>query len=200
MPRSTNCSSEQAKWRFLNPSRASSSAMIIFGHMKRQRDVIRERIVRPVSSLRATARRGHVSWSCCRSPIRRPMVIRSGLRFRRRSNRQSVSTMRGAGSSCPSTTSTNGRTPVFHPFRGSRACSAMVSFHPACSLRSKPDSSNWLDRREEERRGAPLNARDVRPPVTRAAPYARYSSDNRRDASSKTNCASAEATQRVRRF
>jgi hypothetical protein len=35
-----------------------------------QRDVIRERNVRPVSSSRATARQGHVLWSCCRSPIR----------------------------------------------------------------------------------------------------------------------------------
>ncbi len=146
MPGSTNCLSEQAKWPFLSLSQASSSAMIISGPTKRQRDVIRGRTGRPVSSPRATARRGHVLLSCCRSPIHRPMAIRSGLRFRRKSNRRSVSTTHEAGSSYPNTISTNGRMPVFHLFRGKQACSAMALFHPACSRRSKPSFSNWLDR------------------------------------------------------
>jgi hypothetical protein len=50
MPHLTNCSSEQAKWPFLNLSRASSSATIISGAMKRPRDVIREKTVRPVAA------------------------------------------------------------------------------------------------------------------------------------------------------
>ena len=107
--------------------------------------MIRETTVQPVSSPPATARRGLVLWSYCRSTIRRPMAIQSGLRFRRRSNRHSVSTMRGAGSSYPSTTLTNGRTLAFHRFRGSRACSAMALFRPAYSRRSKPGSSSWRD-------------------------------------------------------
>jgi hypothetical protein len=53
---STNCSSEPAKWPFLSLSRASSSAMIIFGPTKRQRDVIRERTVRPVAASDSEAR------------------------------------------------------------------------------------------------------------------------------------------------
>ena len=48
MPGSMNCSSELAKWPFLSLSRASSSAMTIFGAARQQRDVIRERTVRPV--------------------------------------------------------------------------------------------------------------------------------------------------------
>jgi hypothetical protein len=118
--------------------------MIISGPTKRQRDVIRERTGRPVSSPRATARRGHVLWSCCRSPIHRPIAIRSGLRFQRRSNRRSVSTTYQAGSSYPNTISTNGRMPVFHWFRVSQVYSAMALFHRACSHRSKLSFSNWL--------------------------------------------------------
>ena len=160
MPRSTNCSSEPAKWPFLSLSRASSSAMIIFGPMKRQRDVIRERTVRPVSSPRATARRGHASWSYCRLPMRRPAAIQSGLRFRRRSNRQSNSTTRGAGSSYPSTTLTNGRTLALRRFREAGRVQLWL-----CSARLIRADQNQIRRAgspEQERRGAPLIARNTR--------------------------------------